>query len=577
MRIHLCAILTLLFATITHAQTSVVGSPHDLSVSGPGRVHALAEEQVCIFCHTPHNATGQAPLWNRHTPPSHYRIYDSPTTDARIDQPSGQSKLCLSCHDGALALGLIASRPPNDPVVMSFRTIPPGESDLTQDLGDDHPIGFRFDRALLNRDPNLRNPDLLTENLPLGPHKEVGCSTCHDAHDNSLGDFLRVTNRRSAICLSCHDFNGWESSSHATSGKGVTRRAVDPTEPLPYHTVADNACENCHKIHSAPGRTWLLRQFREEDNCLSCHNGSVAAGNIESDIRKPSAHRVQRWTGRHSPNENPRSAPPHVECSDCHNPHAAAEQIARVAGRPGLGQVGESTRLVSGVDRNGVPIDRSRFEYEICFKCHADNVSATALQPVIARQITQTNTRREFDPSNPSFHPVVAPRNNPDVVSLLSPWRVGSIVRCTDCHNSDAAATNSPFATRGPHGSIYDPILIANYDTEDFTVESPQSYALCYQCHDRSSILGDRSFSLHNLHIVGERTPCSACHDAHGISSTQGNSRNNSSLINFDRSIVQPASGALGTRITYEDTGQLSGNCTLVCHGVTHVRFQYSR
>jgi hypothetical protein len=48
-------------------------------------------------------------------PPTHYRIYESSTTDARIDQPSGPSKMCLSCHDGALALGLLASRPPNDP------------------------------------------------------------------------------------------------------------------------------------------------------------------------------------------------------------------------------------------------------------------------------------------------------------------------------------------------------------------------------------------------------------------------------------------------------------------------------
>ena len=108
------------------AQDTIVGSPHDLSVSGPGRIHALEEEQVCIFCHAPHNATGQSPLWNRHMPPTHYRIYESSTTDARIDQPSGPSKMCLSCHDGALALGLVASRPVLQPIVMSQRTIPPG-------------------------------------------------------------------------------------------------------------------------------------------------------------------------------------------------------------------------------------------------------------------------------------------------------------------------------------------------------------------------------------------------------------------------------------------------------------------
>jgi hypothetical protein len=76
---------------------------------------------------------------------------------------------------------------------------------------------------------------------------------------------------------------------------------------------------------------------------------------------------------------------------------------------------------------------------------------------------------------------------------------------------------------------------------------------------------------------VRGRTPCSACHDAHGISRNQGNSRNHSNLINFDRSIVQPASGGLGARIEFEDLGTHRGSCTLTCHGVVHVRFEYGR
>ena len=35
---------------------SIVDTTHNLSASGPGRIHALDEEQVCIFCHTPHGA-----------------------------------------------------------------------------------------------------------------------------------------------------------------------------------------------------------------------------------------------------------------------------------------------------------------------------------------------------------------------------------------------------------------------------------------------------------------------------------------------------------------------------------------
>ena len=82
------------------------------AVSGiAGTVHDLAQradttEEICVFCHTPHNAAPQTPLWNRANPRTFYRIYESSTTDARIDQPSGPSKMCLSCHDGSMALGI---------------------------------------------------------------------------------------------------------------------------------------------------------------------------------------------------------------------------------------------------------------------------------------------------------------------------------------------------------------------------------------------------------------------------------------------------------------------------------------
>lgn len=569
------AIGVTLMAAAARGQQSVVGSPHDLSVSGASDAHALYEEQVCIFCHAPHRATGQRPLWNRYMPPTHYRIYESSTTDARIDQPSGPSKMCLSCHDGALALGLVASRPISDPIVMTRRTIPPGPSDLTQDLSDDHPIGFRYDRALAFSDPQIKNPDIVTPDLPMGLHNEVHCTTCHDPHNNQLGNFLRETDLRSAICLSCHQMAGWQRCAHALSPAPVTGRAVDPAERLPYSNVAENACTNCHKIHSAREPERLLRFRLEEDNCLNCHSGGVARFNIASELMKPSAHNPRDFRGIHDPTEDIRVARRHVECVDCHNPHAAGNETISLEGRPTAGLIGNTLRFVTGVARGGRPVEVSKFEYEVCFKCHAGG-SFERRQTVIPRQITQTNTRLEFQPSNPSFHPVIGPRNNPDVTSLLPPWNTSSIIRCTDCHNSDQAANGGPASgPKGPHGSIYEPLLIANYSTRDYTLESAQSYALCYRCHDRQTVLNDDSFPLHRVHVVNGRAPCSACHDAHGISRLQGNATNNSHLINFDISIVEPASGGLGGRITYESLGPGAGSCTLTCHGVVHVNFEY--
>jgi hypothetical protein len=113
-------------------------------------------------------------------------------------------------------------------------------------------------------------------------------------------------------------------------------------------------------------------------------------------------------------------------------------------------------------------------------------------------------------------------------------------------------------------------LLAKNYSTADNTMESPYSYELCYGCHSRTSILANQSFkgpNGHNKHVVDKNTPCSACHDAHGISNTQGNPVNNAHLINFDLAIVQPDS--LG-RLYYQKNGTYSGQCYLSCHGKDH-------
>ncbi len=562
-----------LFSASAAADESVVNSKHDLSAQGPGSIRAVYESQICIFCHTPHNAAPQTALWNRVNPRTHYRIYESSTLDARVDQPSGPSKMCLSCHDGSMALGNVLSRPETHPIVMTARTIPPGTADLTNDLSDDHPIGFRYDRALANIDPQVRAPEIVTRDLPLGTHGEMHCTTCHDPHNNELGNFLRISDQYSAICTTCHDMHGWERSAHATSGKRVSGRSVDPTERLKYGSVRDNGCTNCHKIHSARHRERLLRFSREEDNCLNCHNGSISTFNIAADIKKRSAHRVDVSRSRHDPAEDPFTMSRHVECVDCHNPHAVKSNPIGVV-RGTRGRLVRGPMLgVSGVTLTGRQTREAHFQYEICFKCHGDSISRPRLR--VPRQVSQTNTRLEFQISNPSFHPVAGPRRNPDVVSLIPPLRTGSIISCTDCHNSDNARSAGGSGANGPHGSLFEPLLVRNYDSDDFTIESAQAYSLCYGCHSRDSILGDASFPLHRRHIVDLRTPCSVCHDAHGVYRAQGNTVNHSSLINFDLSVVSRAMTPGGGRLEHIDTGRFAGNCTLTCHGTTQIQFPY--
>ncbi|MFG0286309.1 MAG: cytochrome c3 family protein [Phycisphaerales bacterium JB039] len=510
---------------LAQPQGSVVDSPHNLSASGPGAIRAPTEEQVCIFCHTPHNARPIRPLWNRYTPIEAYRIYSSQSLDAQPGQPTGASKMCLSCHDGTIALGAVFSRTTPIPLAGGTQTLPPGPSNLGTDLSDDHPISFRYDSALATRDTRLRDPSALPPHLPLDHNGELQCTTCHDAHDDSRGNFLNMFNDGSQLCIACH-----------TMG----------TTTVQHHSN----CSDCHQPHSAPSGPYLLRGPTTTDTCLLCHDGShPGAIDIASDLQKVFRH----GAGSLVPNTD-------VDCADCHEPHTMAHGSAPAPQlHPNLGEI-------DGVSLSGSALARASTEYEVCFKCHAD---ASTAQPIVSRQIVQNNTRLEFSPTAVSFHPVAAPGRNPDVPSLRPGWSESSYVACTDCHASDTGTRAiGGSGADGPHGSNLEPLLLARYETADFTSESAQAYALCYQCHDRSSILGDESFPEHRLHIVEERTSCATCHDAHGIASVQGSMSANSHLINFDTSVVfrDQATG----RLEFRDTGFLSGECFLRCHGENH-------
>ncbi len=105
-------------------------NPHNLSIYSNSPIKSTTETQVCIFCHTPHSAitTGSllnAPLWNHTLSGATYSLgsmnvpsstgevvnaanVGSPVLNATYMsgiQPDGDSQLCLSCHDGTVAIG----------------------------------------------------------------------------------------------------------------------------------------------------------------------------------------------------------------------------------------------------------------------------------------------------------------------------------------------------------------------------------------------------------------------------------------------------------------------------------------
>ncbi len=210
----LCLLPLALFPPVPHdveAKTGIIKTKHNLSVTGPGELRALTETRVCVFCHTPHNAAPRTPLWNKAIEPRNYVTYQSSTMAARPRQPDGPSRLCLSCHDGTVALGAVLV--PKEGIAMTGEITPGSPSYIGTMLSGHHPVSFSYYASL----PNPELAPVPPQDLPLYGNGSVQCSTCHDAHDNTYGDFLLIDNRFSALCTKCHIMDGWNVTSHKTS------------------------------------------------------------------------------------------------------------------------------------------------------------------------------------------------------------------------------------------------------------------------------------------------------------------------------------------------------------------------
>lgn len=510
-------------AAIAQQSNSIINSKHNLSASGPGAVRATGEPQVCIFCHTPHHATNVYPLWNRNILPTAYTPYKSNSLNAKPGQPTGASKLCLSCHDGTVALGSVVTR--SSPITMAggVTTLPPGKSNLGTNLTDDHPISFKFDRALMAEDPKLKDPQTLPEHVRLDASGELQCTTCHDAHNNSKGKFLVMDNSSSQLCRSCH-------------------------EPGTTTVVQHQDCAGCHQSHSAPSGPHLLKAAKVADTCTPCHDGGTGAGH-GPDVASSLKRFYNHDTGIGP--DQPSHAPVDTTCTDCHGPHTMRTGVATAPDiRPNFGQV-------AGVNAGGGSVPIARFEYEVCFTCHA---MASPSAPKVARQIVQTNTRLEFSPSAVSFHPVEAPGKNMNVTSLKAGYSSSSMIYCSDCHGSSDSKKAGGSAANGTHGSSHTGLLVSTYDL-DGGPYNMSMYALCYRCHEETKLMAESSpFKYHKKHVREYQASCSACHDSHGISSEQGTTQKNAHLMNYDTRIASPSSNG---KFEYNSTAR---NCSVTCH-----------
>ncbi len=479
----LISALILLAGAVPAPALSVIDSKHDLAAtsatSGP---KAVNEVLTCLFCHTMHKPAQMSALWNRVGAPVDFTFYSSnylnnylgmksPTMN---DLNASKTKLCLSCHDGVTALGAVFSLAPN---TLEMTGGISGSKVIGTNLANDHPVLYDVKPgagppAQPGTDPEIQLPAAGDPVRVYGETNRVECTSCHDAHDNTYGNFLVKSNANAALCTSCHVKTDYTASAHALSN------AVYAPEGAAT-TVGEYSCRNCHKVHGAsPAQAYILREA-EESTCFSCHGSPALLGakDIKSLYAKASRHPAETAAGVHINPEldasNLGAGRRHAECWDCHNPHRARTGTHATPGN-GIGEVllgawgvepsyGPGAWLPATSYVRRVFNDTTNYkEYQLCYKCHTyyafgNNPPANSSDQSI-----------ELNPANRSAHPVrnsaveqtgsVAPQAL-TAAQLSAPWNAGGgpgnqTMTCSDCHASD-----NPSDPKGPHGSAADKLL----------------------------------------------------------------------------------------------------------------------
>ena len=191
---------------------TITGSSHDFTSQ------AWSGGRICVACHTPHKSDTSvidAPLWNHKLSTATYTLYSSPTLNATVSQPGGNSKLCLSCHDGTVAVNSFGG--------VTGTTMISAANNIGSNLKASHPIGFTYDSALATADGSLFDPATKSVTIGSGAQTRTGtlsamllyggkmeCDSCHDVHTTfTVGGagtgLVKVDAAGSKICLACHN------------------------------------------------------------------------------------------------------------------------------------------------------------------------------------------------------------------------------------------------------------------------------------------------------------------------------------------------------------------------------------
>ncbi len=377
-------------------------------------------------------------LWNQTQTKATYQVYNSTTYHQKGQQPvlGSDSNLCLSCHDGTVAVGN---------TIVSGQITMAGSMNAQDVLGTNLQSSHPFSLQLPIKDTIDLIASLVAKGKTGDPLQKVKlingnieCTSCHNAHvqaiDTLSQTFLVRDSSKGQMCLACHDPNrtitnqvnplaGWDTSAHFLATNKVALAANLGS----YGTVGGNACISCHTPHNALGPARLLHGPNEQD-CAGCHSGGTnltpAIPNVFAEFAK-TGHPFPAGQNNHDAAEgvllnNNR----HATCADCHNGHGS-QQVATFPPPPAIRVSQSGVAGISATDGTTI-VNPSVNQYENCLRCHGNSTGKVS-NPVFGylplRAVSPNdplNVIPQFSATATSSHPVTHVRSSPLAAAQLA-------------------------------------------------------------------------------------------------------------------------------------------------------------
>jgi cytochrome c553 len=277
---------------------SIVNTRHNLtqSFAEPGLQYFMDGyrnhyEAVCVYCHTPHGASGtvDAPLWNRTVNDvGVYTLYTSNSITQIVEPPGPNSLTCLSCHDGTIAIDSIINMPGSGQYKASQET---SVDNAFLDQWENRPSYLQGGFGAFCGDSPCFHSVLGSE----GNTGEQGgtCMECHYKGNNfDLPDFAvfvigqDLTNDHPVGVLypdpNVYDFvPGMVAQANASFFDNDGDSRMDNNELRVYDSgdgprVECASCHDPHGVESAGDGSKFIASFLRVDSdgsqiCLSCH------------------------------------------------------------------------------------------------------------------------------------------------------------------------------------------------------------------------------------------------------------------------------------------------------------------